>query len=108
MSGKGSRAELDAVRQRAVSLRTAGITPVFVCMYPREDREISRLISNEVSGRYVEGIGARELISLLGSATLACGMRLHLLIFAKIAGVEFEGIGEDPKIRAFCEERGGA
>ena len=108
VSGKGSRTDLDMIRQRAVSLCAGGITPVFVCMYPREDREISRLISNEVSGRYVEGIGARELISLLGSATLACGMRLHLLIFAKIAGVEFEGIGEDPKIRAFCEERGGA
>lgn len=106
VSGKGSRAELDAVRQRAVSLRTAGITPVFVCMYPREDREISRLISAEVLGRYVEGIGARELISLLGGAALACGMRLHLLIFAKIAGVDFEGIGEDPKIKAFCEENG--
>ena len=107
ISGKGSGRELDAVRQMAAALAANGIVPVFVCMYPREDREISRKMSAELSGRYIEGIGADELIALLRSASFACGMRLHLLIFAKIVRVDFEGIGEDPKIVAFCKESGG-
>ena len=61
-------------------------------------------MSAETAGRYIEGISAEELIALLSRASFACGMRLHLLIFAKIAGVEFEGIGSDPKIKAFCDQ----
>ena len=107
VSGRGSEAELERVRRRVAALAADGIIPLFVCMYPREDREISRRMSAAVSGRCIEGIGANELIALLRGAHLACGMRLHLLIFAKIAGISFEGIGEDPKIKAFCEEMGG-
>ena len=104
VAGKGSRAELDAVRQRAESFARGGGAPVFVCMYPKQDMRISKQMSAETAGRYIEGISAEELIALLSRASFACGMRLHLLIFAKIAGVEFEGIGSDPKIKAFCDQ----
>lgn len=107
VSGRGSARELDRVRREAYTVCREEIRPIFVGMYPSEDRRISRRMSGELGGEYLEGLCAEELISLLRSAKVCVSMRLHLLIFSSIAGTTFVGVGSDPKIRAFCEENGG-
>ncbi len=107
LSGMGSDAELKLIKKRISELLDGGIKPIFLSMYPREDRDVSLKMSRETGGIYVENISGGELISVLRRAELSCGMRLHLLIFSRIAGIRFEGVGSDPKIRAFCEENGG-
>jgi hypothetical protein len=104
VSGSSTSDEYDLIKKRALDMKTKGITPIVVAMYPREDGDISRRLADAVGGRYAEGLSARELISLLCDAECCVSARLHLLIFAKIANTPFEGVGNDPKIRAFCGE----
>ena len=81
-----------------------GISVIALSMYKAEDSEINQRFSSDVSARYAEGLSARELVYLLGRADFCLSARLHLLIFAKIAGTPFESVGNDPKLTAFCEE----
>ena len=107
VSGRGRACELEIIRREADALCREGVRPIFVGMYPAEDRRISRRISVSLGGEYIDGLCAEELISLLRGAEICVSMRLHLLIFSSIAGTPFEGVGSDPKIRSFCEENGG-
>ncbi|MBQ7383259.1 MAG: glycosyltransferase [Clostridia bacterium] len=107
VSGRGERSEILVLGSRAESAAKRGLRCIFVGMYPAEDKKISLRMSEAVGGEYVDGLDCGELVELLGGAELVCGMRFHLLVFAKIAGSPFEGVGKDPKIRAFCEENGG-
>ncbi len=107
VSGKGSKRELAVVQHRADELGKLGVRRIFVGMYPAEDRRISERIAEAVGGEYIERLDGGELVALLRGAELCCGMRLHSLIFSNIAETPFEGVGSDPKIKAFCEEHGG-
>ncbi|MBO5415298.1 MAG: glycosyltransferase [Clostridia bacterium] len=107
VSGRGSGKELDTLWDRVRNMSNSGLLCVFVGMYPAEDKKISLGMSEAVGGVYIDGLSGGELTDILRGAELACGMRYHLLVFSKIAGIPFEGVGSDPKIRAFCEERGG-
>jgi len=108
LSGLCGEGSYNYIKKKCSELSSGGIKSVFVGMYPREDREISEKMAAEVGGHYIEDIDAGELAALLREAKQAIGMRLHLLIFAHLAGIAFEGVGEDPKIKAFCLENGGA
>lgn len=108
ISGNCGVRSYNYIKRKALEFSKAGVKAFFVAMYPREDSDISKKMTAEVGGHFIDGIDAYELISLLGKAECAIGTRLHLLIFAKLAGVRFEGVGEDPKIRAFCAENGGS
>jgi polysaccharide pyruvyl transferase CsaB len=92
---------------RAVGLMCEGKKIIVLGMYPREDREEGQRIARRLGARYVEAESAARLIGLLRRADVCCSERLHLLIFSAIAGVRFEGFGEDRKILSFCEEWGG-
>ncbi len=106
LSGGCTEGGYSRIKQRAEELYSRGLTCVFVGMYPKEDREISERMILEVGGKYIDALSAGELTALLSEADYACGARLHLLVLSKLAGVEFEGVGDDPKIVAFCEENG--
>ena len=46
-----------------------------------------------------------SVLAYLVQFKLIISMRLHGLIFAKIAGVPYEGIVYDPKVKAFLEDK---
>ncbi|MBE6596225.1 MAG: glycosyltransferase [Ruminococcaceae bacterium] len=79
---------------------------IVLSAYPREDRRISTVFCQEYGGIYVESLSGEELVTLLSGASLCISMRLHPLIFSHIAGIPFFGVGDDIKIKAFCEEYG--
>lgn len=107
ISGRADDREYSVIKRRAESFLKEGIKIIFVGMYPKEDRSLSRKLCREVGGIYIDDMDGRELVSLLRYAEMSVGMRLHLLIFSKAAGIPFEGVGKEPKIVAFCEENGG-
>lgn len=83
-----------------------GYLPVFIPMQRSADlgitlriaalmKEDSRIIDCELS--------ACDLLSVIGKCSVACGMRLHMLIFASVMDVPMVGIAYDPKIRGFME-----
>ena len=107
LSGNCGEGSYRYIKERCLALSREGVKTVFVGMYPREDRDISKKMTAEIGGHYIEDMGESELVTLLRTAERAIGERLHLLIFAHLAGISFEGVGEDPKIEAFCKENGG-
>ncbi len=107
ISGRADNKEYEIIKKRAEKFLREGVSVILVGMYPKEDRAPSQKLCREIGGKYIENIGGGELISLLRNAEAAVGMRLHLLIFSKAAGISFEGVGKEPKIISFCEENGG-
>ena len=107
VSGRCGNAELNILENRISELIGQEIKCIVVGIFPKEDREISLILSNKWGIKYTERLSGSELVGLLSCAEFACGMRLHLLILAKAAGAKFEGIGKDPKIISFCAEYGG-
>ena len=102
--GRGVRA---LFCQWSATLRGDGLIPVVVPMFPAEDKTFCRQLCRELGGVLAEGLTPAELIRLMRESEVVCGMRLHALVFASVAGVPFVGFGTDPKIEAFCRERGG-
>ena len=47
-----------------------------------------------------------DMLAVIGRCEIACGMRLHMLIFASVMNVPMAGIAYDPKIRGFMEYMG--
>ena len=107
VSGRCEKYDLDMLETRVASLKGEDKKCIMVGIFPKEDRKISLFLSKKWGIGYMERLSGSELVGLLKRAELACGMRLHLLILSKAAGVDFEGIGRDPKIKSFCEEYGG-
>ena len=54
---------------------------------------------------YSNKILPSQILEYLAQFSLVISMRLHGLIFAKIAGVPYEGIVYDPKVKAFLEDK---
>ena len=84
-----------------------GAEVIFLVMYPREDKKISEALSFELGCRCISGLSGGEALYICGGAELCISARLHTLIFASMAGCDIIGVGDDPKIRCFCEEKGG-
>ena len=89
------------------SLAEDGIRAVILPMLPREDRSVCREVAERVGGILAEGLCESDAVGLMRGAEVVCGMRLHALVFAAVAGVPFAGFGTDPKIEVFCRENGG-
>lgn len=77
---------------------------VSVAIYPKEDRSAAREICKKYNGKYIEGLTASELCTLLASASACISMRLHPLIFSSLANTPYRSIGNDIKLKAFCDE----
>ncbi len=107
ISGSVSREVYERVRFEVNSRRRAGAEVLVVVMYPREDARICERLALECEGSCISGLCTGEVLYLCEHAKLCISTRLHLLIFADMAGCSFIGGGEDPKIRDFCKEKGG-
>lgn len=86
-----------------------GVTPLIVPMqYPRDLRasERSARASGVETRVWRAPFTAADAGLVMSGAALAVGMRLHLLIYAAVAGVPFVGIAGDPKIASFCRAVG--
>ena len=80
---------------------------MLVEMYPKEDKKNSRRLSEECGCEVLSGLSGGELIYLFKNTELCISERLHALIFSKLGGCKFIGVGKDQKIIAFCKENGG-
>ena len=106
---KGSEGEgfLNIIQGQIRELVSDGILPVFLPMFPREDKDVCHRLAKLFDGAVAEGLTESDAVGLMRGAELVCGMRLHALVFASAADVPFVGVGSDPKIEGFCRENGG-
>lgn len=99
----------DFSRQMAQSLDNIskfGYHVVFMPMQMSKDFkisvDISSLMKNKASVIDRE-LAVDEMLALIGHAQMACGMRLHMLIFASVMDVPMVGIVYDPKVQGFMD-----
>lgn len=107
ISGGSSREVYEKIRDEIKTRKSGGADVLIIPMYPREDEKISEMLAATCGARCVLGLSGGEVLYLCEGAELCISTRLHLLIFADIAGCRFIGAGDDPKIISFCEEKGG-
>jgi len=83
-----------------------GYMPVFIPMQKSIDMEISLRVASKMKeqSRVIDcEISVCDMLALIGKCSIACGMRLHMLIFASVMNVPMAGIAYDPKIKGFME-----
>ncbi len=83
-----------------------GFTPIFIPMQRKADLDISLRIASKMhrQSRVIDcEMSVRDMLAVIGKCTIACGMRLHMLIFASVMNVPMAGIAYDPKIKGFME-----
>ncbi len=107
VAGGGSKADLLHIREDIKRRKREGREVMILEMYPEEDRKKSSKLSEECECELLSGLSGGEIIYLCKNINLCISERLHALIFSKLAGCEFVGVGDDPKIIAFCKENGG-
>lgn len=86
-----------------------GYFPVFMPMQMSKDLEISVRISKLMkNGSAVVkcDVELEDLLGLIGRCSAACGMRLHMLIFAGVMAKPMAGVVYDPKIKGFMDYMG--
>ncbi len=90
---------LDRVAQK-------GYLPVFIPMQRSLDLDISLRVASKMreQSRVIDSeISVCDMLAFIGRCSIACGMRLHMLIFASVMNVPMAGIAYDPKIKGFME-----
>lgn len=83
-----------------------GYLPVFIPMQTKADLDISVSVSSKMKYRSKVidcALSIPEMLAVIGKCTIACGMRLHMLIFASVMSIPMAGIAYDPKVRGFME-----
>lgn len=80
---------------------------LFVVMNSKEDERACRELAALFGGKVISGACFGDAVELFKKCRRVYSMRLHGLVAAHIAGVEFFGLGSDDKIRSYCSERGG-
>jgi len=104
---KGTSENFEAEVAGALDLiAKKGYFPLFIPMQKKYDLEISLRIAalmKERSGIIDGDLSVCDLLSVIGKCSIACGMRLHMLIFASVMNVPMAGIAYDPKIKGFME-----
>ncbi|MEE0866799.1 MAG: polysaccharide pyruvyl transferase CsaB [Clostridia bacterium] len=84
----------------------SGFYPIFIPMQMQRDLELSKEVASLYGGECSiidEELPVVQLLALIGKCRIACGMRLHMLIFASVKNVPMAGIAYDPKIKGFME-----
>ena len=87
-------------------LSSDGYYAVFVPMQLSTDLDLSERTAGKMkcaSSVVTRELSVSEILALIGNCSIACGMRLHMLIFASVMNVPMAGIVYDPKIRGFME-----
>lgn len=85
---------------------SSGFYPVFIPMQMQRDLELSKEVASLYGGKCSiidEELPVLQLMALIGKCRIACGMRLHMLIFASVENIPMAGIVYDPKIKGFME-----
>lgn len=83
-----------------------GYHVVFMPMQMSRDYKISVDISDLMKNKATvidRELEIDEMLAFIGRAEMACGMRLHMLIFASVMNVPMIGIVYDPKVQGFME-----
>lgn len=83
-----------------------GYLPVFIPMQMKMDFDISLRIAAKMkeSSKIIDcELSVNDMLAIVGRCSIACGMRLHMLIFASVMNVPMAGIAYDPKIKGFME-----
>ncbi len=86
-----------------------GCFPVFVPMQPSKDDSISKSIMQSMRTKAAiidTRLDVCGMMSVVASADLCIGMRLHSLIYAAGSRVPLIGIAYDPKIKSFMDYAG--
>jgi len=94
----GSRTDTAPLEKAFLTLRSEGLTPVFVSMQDSFDLKISRELADKVGGTVAHVQDASELYYLLEKASFAVGMRLHFLLTAAMAGTPSVALSYDCKV----------
>lgn len=106
---ESSNAPLDFETQMAQALDMIaenGYLPVFIPMQRSADLGISLRIAAKMKepSRVIDReLSVCDMLAVIGECSIACGMRLHMLIFASVMNVPMAGIAYDPKIKGFME-----
>ena len=82
----------------------SGYLPVFIPMQKSTDLAISLDIAAKMQtpSRVIDrNLTVSDMLAVIGRCEIACGMRLHMLIFASVMNVPMAGIAYDPKIKGF-------
>jgi polysaccharide pyruvyl transferase WcaK-like protein len=96
----------------ADALAREGLNVYFAPLHtvkPDDDRLETARIRNLMRGGAEDldrPAGPGEALSVLSSADLVIGLRLHSLVLAAAAGTPFAAVDYDPKIRGFAEMAG--
>ncbi len=81
-----------------------GYIPVLIPMQKSADLPLSLRIASKMKeqSRVIDrDLTVAEMLAVIGRCDIACGMRLHMLIFASVMNVPMVGIAYDPKIKGF-------
>jgi polysaccharide pyruvyl transferase CsaB len=98
-----------ALTKLAQTLVLQGHTVAGVSVQPNEDRHDLETIRASVSEfEILEATSPQELIRLISQSSYVVSGRLHGLILAAVADVDFCGLVYDPKVAAFLAEAGAA
>lgn len=107
VSGRAKRYSVRLLSDRLLRLRKEGKGLLFIPMFPKEDIKLTRCLAKKYGGEVAEALSGRDMVGIMSKSSEVIGMRLHSLVFAFCAGVQFYGLGEDEKIESFCRENGG-
>ncbi|MBO7249682.1 MAG: glycosyltransferase [Clostridia bacterium] len=107
VSGGGSEGDFLHICEDIKRRKRAGREVMLLEMYPREDRKKTSVLSDECGCEILSGLSGGEIVYLCQNIELCISERLHALIFSKLGGCNFIGVGKDQKIIAFCKENGG-
>ena len=83
-----------------------GYIPLFIPMQMKSDFDISMSIAGKMKekSRVIDAeLSISDMLAIIGKCSIACGMRLHMLIFASVMNVPMAGIAYDPKVRGFMD-----
>ena len=83
-----------------------GYLPVFIPMQIKADLDVSLRIAGKMKAqsRVIDcELQVSDMLAIIGKCSIACGMRLHMLIFASVMNVPMAGVAYDPKIKGFME-----
>lgn len=85
---------------------TYGLTPVFLAINHRTDREAAERVTEHLSIPYyiiAQPMESGVTIGLLARMQAVVSMRLHGLVFSAGQGVPLVGVSYDPKVSAFLD-----
>ena len=83
-----------------------GYITIFIPMQKNADLSMSLDIASKMKhqSRVIDrDLTVAEMLAVIGRCDIACGMRLHMLIFASVMNVPMVGVAYDPKIKGFMD-----